>query len=105
MSNVTIPIIRLEVEGMKTSIMMAIADHQLAMDEALNKTVEAYCRPENIDRVVGAAVAAALDTAIKAEVTSFFGYGEGRKLVAAAVREKLLKRETGTFVDAVGDAP
>lgn len=97
-----LPIIRLEVEGMRRSIVTALTEHQAKMDEDVRNAVEAYCQPENITRIIHEAARQALDNAIKEEVKAFFWNGEGRKAVAAAVKESLLKRETYTPMDSVG---
>ncbi len=96
------PIIRLEVEGMKRSIVTALVEHQAKMDADVAAAVEAYCQPENISRIIHEAARTALDNAIREEVKAFFLLGEGRKAVAEAVKEALLKRETYTPLDSVG---
>lgn len=97
-----IPVIRLEVEGMKRSIVAALLEHQAKMDADVIAAVEAYCHPENISRIIHEAARTALDNAIREEVKAFFWMGEGRKAVAEAVKETLLKRETYTPLDSVG---
>lgn len=96
-----IPMIRLEVEGMKRSIVTALLEHQAKMDADVIAAVEAYCQPENISRVIHEAAQTALDNAIREEVKAFFWSGLGRKAVAEAVKETLLKRETYTPLDSV----
>ena len=88
----SIPIIRLEVQSMKHSIMVALTEHQAQMDEDIQKAVEAYCTDENISRVVRAAATAEMEQAIKEEVGAFFKYGDGRKAVRAAVRDGLINK-------------
>jgi dTDP-4-dehydrorhamnose reductase len=97
-----IPVIRLEVEGMKRSIVAALLEHQAKMDADVIAAVEAYCHPQNISRIIHEAARTALDNAIREEVKAFFWQGEGRKAVAEAVKETLLKRETYTPLDSVG---
>lgn len=85
----SIPIIRLHVEGMKHSIITALTEYQAQMDEDVKKAVESYCTEENVSRVVREAAAAEIDKAIKDEIHHFFSYGEGRKIVRAAVQAGL----------------
>jgi len=100
---VTFPIIRLEVEGMKYQIMTALTGHAAQMDEDIKTAVDQYCTPENMSRIVKKAASDALDFAIKTEVDAFFRYGGGRKAVAAAVKESILKNETYTVIDNLTD--
>jgi hypothetical protein len=101
-----VPIIRLEVEGMKYSICTALTQHAAQMDADIQAAVDAYCTPENIAAVVRTAARDALDRAIKAEVAAFFDYGApGRKVVAAAVKESLLKEKTYTVLDEFPEPP
>ncbi len=87
-----IPIIKLEVQGMKYAIHTALAEHSLLMDKSIQAAVEEYCTPGNIDRIVKAEAMQALDAAVKEEVRSFFGYGAvGRKAVREAVHHWLNK--------------
>ena len=95
------PIIRFELEHMKHAIMVAVSEHQVKMDSDMRAAIDAYCTPENIARIIHEAAWRALDAAIKEEVDTFFRRGDGRKAVAAAVREAILKRETYTPLDNV----
>lgn len=97
------PIIKLEVEGMKRTICTALLEHQAKMDADVIAAVEAYCQPENISRIIHSAASKALTEAIQQEVKHFFWEGEGRKAVAEAVRESILKKQTYTPLDSVGE--
>lgn len=97
----TLPMIRLEVAGMKHQITHALMAHQAKMDADIINAVEAYCQPENISRVIHEAARSALDAAIKEEVKNFFWFGPGRVAVAEAVKTKLLNNETFTPLDEV----
>ena len=97
------PIIRFELEGIKRSMLIALTQHQALMDADLKAAVEAYCTPENISKVIHEAAYSALNYAIKEEVNAFFRHGEGRKVVAAAVKEAILKNETYTPLDDIDD--
>lgn len=99
MRNQAIPIIRLEVEGMRHTVSAALSAHSAQMDADIRAAVEAYCTPENLAHVVKKLATAALEDAIRAEVDSFFRYGNGRKAVAAAVKESILAKETYTPID------
>jgi len=98
-----IPILRLEVEGLRQTVQTVLIRHAAQMDADIQGAVDAYCTPENISRVVQAAATKALEDAIKTEVDTFFRYGSGRKAVAAAVKESILKKETYTRLDEVGN--
>lgn len=67
-----IPIIRLEIERMKQTILQALPQHAAAMDASVQDAIERYCTPENIEAVVRTAATQALDAAVKEEVRSFF---------------------------------
>lgn len=84
-----IPIIRLEVEGLKRSVIAALSDHAVQMDSDIIAAVESYCKPENISRIVHDAAKAEIDRVITEEVKAFFSKGPGRSAVAAAVQSIL----------------
>ena len=100
MSDVRLPIIRLEVEGMKYAICTALTEHAAQMDADIKAAVEAYCTPENLKKIVTASATKILDATIREEVEKFFRYtGEGRQAVAQAVKECILKKDTFTPLD------
>ncbi len=94
-----VPIIRLEVEGMRHAILTAFTEQAVKTDAYVRAEVERYCAPANIEQIIRTAAREALDSAIKQEVDSFFRYGEGRKAVAAAVKAKLLEKYSDTALD------
>lgn len=98
------PIIRFELEGIKHSLMVALSEYSLRMDEQLKESLERYFEPDNIRRVIEQEVWRTLDATIKEEVKNFLRYGgEGRKVIAAAVKEKLLNNKTYTLLDDTED--
>lgn len=86
--NMTIPIIKLEVDRMKETMLLALPQHAAALDASIQSAIEAYCTPGNIDSVVRQAATEALNAAVKEEVRSFFQWSKpGRQ----AVREAVIK--------------
>ena len=82
--NSTIPIIRLEVEGMKHAVLHAFSDHLLTMDEDIKAAVDKIVTPEYIQRIVENAAAEYMKVAIEEEIRNFYLYGDGRKAVKEA---------------------
>ena len=93
----SIPIIRLEIEAMEASILHAFSEYETQLDADLRASVETFCQPENIKRVIDAAVQSALNQAIREEVTKFFYYGQGRAIVAKVVLDRLTSEEPGEW--------
>ncbi len=90
MHNMNIPIITLEVERMKHTICVALAEHTVAMDSNVQAAIEAYCTDENIAAIVRRAAMEAIDAAVKEEVRSFFQWNKpGRQAVREAVFQYL----------------
>ena len=83
------PIIRLEIEGMRQTILAALTQHHVQLDTYIQSALEKYCSDDYIQGVVDASAKRALDEAIKGEVESFFRYGPGRAAVKAAIAERL----------------
>jgi hypothetical protein len=86
------PIIRMEVDGMRYSIIKALTNHAVEMDGQIQSAVDKYCTPENMARVIDAAAKTEIDNAIKAAIEQFYRYGDGRKAIASAVAEALKDR-------------
>lgn len=96
-----LPIIRLEVERMRHSIVAMLTEAELKIDQNIQQALDAYCTPENLTRVITQELKQTLDSVIKEEVKNFFTYGEGRKVVKAAVIKKLEENTTYTVLDEV----
>lgn len=97
--SIPVPIIKLEVEYMKHTMVQALSRYTSQIDEALRQAVENYCTPENLERVIQAETTRVLDQAIKEEVNHWFVYGEGRKAIKEAVEKKLRDNTTHTPLD------
>ena len=65
-----VPIIRLEVTGMKTAVRVALMAHAAQMDADIQAAVDAYCTPENMGAIVRKTAREAIDLAVKEEVRS-----------------------------------
>ena len=96
-----LPIIKLEIEGIRNTLMVALKEQQLEMDEYIKKSVDDFCDPEKIKIFVQNAANKALADAIREEVKLFFWQGDGRKAVAEAVKTSILNNETYTPLDTV----
>lgn len=83
------PIIRIEIEGMRQSILAALTEREIQMDAYVSEAITNYATPENLARVIDREVQSAIDDAIKEATTSYFKYGEGRKFIVAAVAKRL----------------
>jgi hypothetical protein len=84
------PLIRVEIENMRHSMVMAFSDYQLKMDEMFKTAVEEACEPTRIQMVLNEAAKRYLNEAIDKEVKAFFDYGStGRKMVKELVEKKL----------------
>ena len=90
-----VPIIRLEVERMKQTILAALPEHAAKMDASVQAAIEAYCTPENIEAVVRQAATEQLNAAVKEEVRNFFQWSQpGRQAVREAVMKHLTEWES-----------
>lgn len=97
----TIPIIRLEVNRMRHALQVALLEHSATMDADMQHAIEQFCTPENIHQVIHETASKVLTDIIQEEVKNFFRFGDGRGIVAEAVKAKLLNRETYTPLDHV----
>lgn len=88
-----IPIISLEVQGMKHTMKLALMEHAALLDKSIQKAVEDYCTEGNINAIVRREAQLQLDAALKEEVKRFFDWsGQGRAAVREAVMEALHER-------------
>jgi hypothetical protein len=84
------PVIRLELQRMRYTVMSALTHYTAELDTEVRAAVERYCEPENIRAVVSAEVTQAIDAAVKSEVKAYFAYGgAGRAVIRDAVVARL----------------
>ena len=84
-----LPIIRLEMQQMKHTIITALTSHQLQINQYVDVTLQRAIDEFDYDSVVKQSVDEAITDAIK----SYFKYGDGRKVIEAAVKQALMIRE------------
>ena len=85
-----IPIIRLEVQGMKHTLLTALSQHSVEMEASVQQAVENFCTEKNLTAIVNDAVKYEMDMAVREEVRNFFGFGKaGRRAVKEAILEHL----------------
>lgn len=86
-----VPIIRLEVTGMKHAISVALSEYAMKMDQSIQAALEAMCTEENVARIVSEEARRQIEIALKEEVGNFFKWsGPGRAAVREAIHEHLL---------------
>lgn len=85
----SIPIIRIELEGMKHTLMAAMSQHLLEMDDLIQVQVDRVCTPENISSIVYEQAKTQIKNAIDDAVRTFYSYGDGQKAVKEAVFQAL----------------
>ena len=81
----TFPVIRLEVEGMRHTIKVALSEYAARMDADIQAAVDAYCDPKNIRAVVDDIASKEIKAAIQGEVERYFRSGFGRAAIREAV--------------------
>ena len=85
-----IPVIRLEVQGMKHMIYAALTHETAAIDSGIKAALEKLCTGENVSRIVQEEDRRQIEAALKEEVQNFFRYSNsGRLAVREAVHQHL----------------
>jgi hypothetical protein len=93
MPELNVPIIRLEVQGLRRTMSLALTEHAALMDKSIQQAVEDFCTDDHIDSIVRREAQLQLEAALKEEVKSFFLFnGPGRAAVRQAVTEALEQR-------------
>lgn len=82
-------IVRIEIEGMKHAIVSAITNRDIETEQFVRESIEKFCQPENISRIIAKEVDSTLEGVISEEIRRYFSYGKGREIVAHAVKERM----------------
>lgn len=84
------PIIKLEVESMKQSIMHAFSERQIDLSAEVQCALDAQCTPEAIQEHVNEASRKAVKEAVANAVQRWWATSpEGRALIEAAITERM----------------
>lgn len=88
-----VPIIRLEIDGMRHAIATALTEYVGIMDRDIQEVVRKFCEPGNITDFVQREARGAIEHVCKSEIEDFFVHGKGREAVRRAIREMLEREE------------
>lgn len=85
-----IPIISLEIQGMRHTIKTALMREAAALDKGVQDALDKLCTEENVTRIVQEEARRQIEAALKEEVQNFFHWNNaGRAAVREAVIEHL----------------
>ncbi len=88
-----IPIIRLEIEGMKHTVHQCLSEYAARMDSDVQAAIDEALTPENIRAIIRAAASREIKDAIESEIHRFFTYDPtGAKFIRDAVDVELKER-------------
>ncbi len=83
------PLVRVELERMRMSIVAAMTAHVEEINKQINEKVQEYCTEERLTNVIQQQVQSSIDGAIRSEIESYYRSGPGRTVIMRAVRESL----------------
>lgn len=83
------PVIRMEIEGMKASILHAMSQYQIDVDAYVKEALDRITSDDAIQQLVNDEAEKAIEEAVRKEVRDFFAYGNGRVAIRAAVLARL----------------
>lgn len=83
------PLVRVSVEGVRQQMVHAFHGQCLEMDEQFKTAIDLALKPENVQAILNEAAAKFLHEQIEEEIRVFFARGDGRKLVATIVIDRL----------------
>lgn len=85
------PIIRIELDHMRQSIVHALSEYSTQMTEYVNGELQRIVDSFDYDAVVREVANEAISRSIKDEIDAYFRFGEGRKQINKLVEESFLR--------------
>lgn len=85
----TMPIVKIQLESMRLSMVHAFHDMQFKMDEMAQQAINEALDPKRIQDMMTRTAREEIDRVILEETNAFFRYGAGRKVIAEIVKKKL----------------
>ena len=92
-----IPYIKLEIEGMKYSIVHALNTHHADIEKHVEEVLQQVIEKFDYTAVVEEIAKNAIEKAVKSSVETFFLYGEGRKVIDAMVLKMIKQQREDIF--------
>lgn len=83
------PIIRLEIDGMKTSMMHMVSEKLLDLDADIKRLLDAELESGRIEEMLDKLVKEAVDASLRESVKVYFTYGAGRRTVKERAQKVL----------------
>lgn len=83
------PLIRITVDQMKYSIVAAMQEHIAQLDEQMKVAIDEAIKPESLQPLLNEMAQREIHTAIREEISRFFRYGSGRKVIKELVAKEL----------------
>ncbi|NOZ67989.1 MAG: hypothetical protein GXP46_01770 [Deferribacteres bacterium] len=65
------PILRFELEGLKRSFMAVLNDYNKELEQMVQKAMNEYCTPENLESIINAKAASIIRMIIEEEMERF----------------------------------
>lgn len=87
----SIPLIRLELSGMKYQVVHALMIHNREMEDAVESAVDAALNSFDFPAIVNQEVNKVVTEVVHQTIVEFFSFGEGRKILTEGVNEALKK--------------
>ena len=89
--NMGIPIVRLEVESMRHTLVAAMTEHLAQMDTDFQAAINEACTSERVREALTLAVNREMCAAIENQVKDFFAYGVGYNMIRRMVGARLIQ--------------
>ena len=83
------PIIRLELDGMKASMMHMVSEKLIDLDADIKRLLDAELESGRIEEMLAKLVQEAVDASLRESVKSYFTYGAGHWTVKERAQEVL----------------
>ncbi len=84
-----VPVVNLTIEGMRHNILMAISEHTVEMQEAVEAAVDEAVKSFDFGFEVQRAARLAIKNAIEREVDRFFSVGPGGDTIRKAIERQV----------------
>lgn len=80
-----IPVVRLEIEGMRHALQVALADHVVRLDSDIQQAIANFCDDSKLQTLIDEQVNIHMRLAVESAVRDFFSYGQGRTVIKEQV--------------------
>lgn len=87
-----VPLVKIELENMRQTVIVALSNYQGQISQNVNEQLKDIVNNFDFSKVVNDTATKVIEEAIRDALTSYFKYGDGRRVIETTISEMLKQK-------------